>query len=223
MNVYDLLMDPGGEGLPAMGGNGRVFGAVIALVTNNRDPEDLGRVRVRYPWLSETEESQWARVATFMAGPGRGGYFLPEVDDEVVVLFEHGDVRFPVVVGALWNGVDAAPRSNADGGNDQRVITSRSGHELVFDDAAGAERVEVRTQGGHSIVLDDASGGERVVIEARGGSNRIEIDAVSGTVTLTGQTRLRLEAQAIEIEAGTTMSLKAGATLELQGALVKIN
>jgi len=219
VNVYDLLME---ETAPRAR-DGRVFGAVVGLVTNNRDPDGLGRVKVRYPWLSETEESQWARVATFMAGAGRGGYFLPEVGDEVVVLFEHGDVRFPVVLGALWNGADSAPRSNDDGKNDQRVIRSRSGHELLFDDASGAEKVEVRTQGGHHLLLDDSAGGAKVVLEDSNGTNRIEIDSTSGAVSVSGQTQLSLKAQTIEIEAGVALKLKAGATLEIQGALVKIN
>jgi len=85
---------------------GRHPGVAIALVTNNKDPDGLGRVKVRLPWLSDQAESDWARVATPMAGPSRGLYFLPEVGDEVLVAFEHGDVRRPYVLGALWNGSD---------------------------------------------------------------------------------------------------------------------
>ena len=81
--------------------DGRITGVVIGIVTNNNDPDRLGRVKVRFPWLSGSTESHWARVATPMAGNGRGLYFLPEVDDEVLVLFERGDVRFPFVIGAL--------------------------------------------------------------------------------------------------------------------------
>jgi uncharacterized protein involved in type VI secretion and phage assembly len=88
--------------------DGRITGVVIGIVTNNQDPDRLGRVKVRFPWLSGGTESHWARVATPMAGNGRGLYFLPEVDDEVLVLFERGDVRFPFVIGALWNGKDQA-------------------------------------------------------------------------------------------------------------------
>ena len=81
----------------------RVTGVVVGVVTNNQDPDGLGRVKVKFPWLSDADESSWARIAAPMAGKERGLYFLPEVDDEVLVIFEHGDLRFPFVPGALWN------------------------------------------------------------------------------------------------------------------------
>lgn len=219
MNVYDLLTDE----TAAEARRGKIYGAVVGIVTNNQDPEGLHRVKVRYPWLSAEEESHWARVATFMAGPGRGGYFLPEVDDEVLVVFEHGDPRFPYVVGSLWNGVDAPPRDNADGANNARAIASRSGHVIVLDDTDGAGKIEIRTAGGHEIVLDDSPGGERIRIADSTGGNVVEIDSASGEISITSTTLIRLESQIIEIEAGTAMKLTAGASLEIQGALVKIN
>ncbi|ETX05496.1 MAG: hypothetical protein ETSY2_22635, partial [Candidatus Entotheonella gemina] len=95
----------------------RVYGMVVAGVTNNQDPEGLGRVKVKFPWLSDRDESHWARIAMPMAGPERGFYFLPEVDDEVLVAFEHGLIEWPYVLGALWNGKDTPPESNGDGEN----------------------------------------------------------------------------------------------------------
>ncbi len=221
MTLFDLLTDQ--TGLESR--RGRVWGAVVGLVTNNKDPEKLGRVKVKFPWLTDADESHWARVATFMAGKGRGGYFLPEVDDEVVVVFEHGDVRFPFVVGVLWNGVDAARYDNGDGKNNVRAITSRSGHELVFDDNAAQkkERLEIHTKAGHRIVLDDAGGAEKILIEDKSKKNRVEFDSVKGAIAVQAQLKLSLKAAQIEIDAGTTLKLKAGATLEIQGALVKIN
>ena len=219
MNVYDLLTDQ--TGLESR--RGKIYGAVVGIVTNNNDPEGLTRVKVRFPWLTDEEESHWARVASFAAGAGRGVYFLPEVDDEVLVLFDHGDVRFPYVVGTLWNGADPAPRDNADGANNQRVVTSRSGHEIVLDDTAGAEQVEVHTAGGQRVLLDDTPGSAGITIEDSSGSNRVQIDAVTGAVNVEAQTQLSLKAPIVEIEAGTALKLSAGATLEIQGALVKIN
>ena len=87
----------------------RIYGMVIGIVTNNQDPDKLGRVKVRFPWLSDEDESQWARMLTPMAGDNRGMYFIPEVDDEVLVAFEQGDMRFPYILGALWNGEDKPP------------------------------------------------------------------------------------------------------------------
>ena len=137
--------------------DGRITGVVIGIVTNNHDPDRLGRVKVRFPWLSGSTESHWARVATPMAGNGRGLYFLPEVDDEVLVLFERGDVRFPFVIGALWNGKDQAPAGNSDGKNALRVIKSRSGHLIRFDDSEKAQKIEII----------DATSSNRIVIDTK--------------------------------------------------------
>ncbi|MGD2114432.1 MAG: phage baseplate assembly protein V [Acidobacteriota bacterium] len=219
MNVFDLLTDQ----TAVESRRGKLYGAVVGVVTNNQDPDGLGRVKVRFPWLSQEEESHWARVATLMAGAERGTWFLPEVDDEVLVLFEHGDPRFPYVIGGLWNGGDDAPRDNADGENNLRVITSRSGHELVFDDTSGAEQVEIRTAAGHRVLLDDSSGGERILIEDHSGANTVSIDSVRGEISIACQTKLVIESQVIEIKAGASLKVEAGAVLELEGALVKIN
>jgi uncharacterized protein involved in type VI secretion and phage assembly len=219
MTLLDLLTGPSEPAARCA----RVYGAVVGIVTNNQDPDGLGRVKVRFPWLSPDEESHWARVATFMAGKARGGWFLPEVDDEVIVVFEHGDVRFPFVVGALWNGVDTAPYDNGDGKNDVRAVTSRSGHEVIFDDNDQKGRLEIHTKAGHRILLDDSSGSEKLLVEDKSGNNKIEMDSVQGSIAVTAQTKLSLKASMIEVEADTTLNLKAGATLEIQGALVKIN
>jgi uncharacterized protein involved in type VI secretion and phage assembly len=140
MNILDLLLPETESESRA----GKIFGVVVGVVTNNQDPEKMGRVKVRFPWLNETDESHWARVATLMAGKDRGTWFLPEVDDEVLVAFGHGDVRFPYVVGALWNGVDTPPRDNDDGKNNERVVKSRLGHELIFGDEGGKGRWRLR-------------------------------------------------------------------------------
>ena len=86
-----------------------IHGVVIGLVTNNNDPQNLGRVKVMFPWLSDNLESDWFRVASPMAGAGRGIMFMPEVDDEVLVAFEHGNPQRGIVVGSLWNGKDKTP------------------------------------------------------------------------------------------------------------------
>src|SRR4029450_10081092 len=82
----------------------RFYGVAIGIVTNNQDPENLHRVKLRFPWLDGATESHWARVATPMAGNKRGLYFLPEVDDEVLVAFEHGSIDFPYVMGSVCDG-----------------------------------------------------------------------------------------------------------------------
>jgi uncharacterized protein involved in type VI secretion and phage assembly len=132
---------------------GCVFGAVIGVVSNIADPDRLGRVKVRYPWLKDSE-SPWARVVSFMAGSNRGAVFRPEVEDEVLVLFDHGDMRFPYVLGGLWNGEDKMPKERgSDSNNAVRLIKSRSGHQILFDDTTGAEKVTVVDKAGNSIEL----------------------------------------------------------------------
>jgi uncharacterized protein involved in type VI secretion and phage assembly len=150
MNLVELLAERSdGEAV-----QGRVFGAVIGIVSNIADPDRLGRVKVRYPWLKDDSESPWARVVSFMAGPNRGAVFRPEVGDEVLVLFDHGDMRFPYVLGGLWNGKDEMPKERgSDGDNAVRLIKSRSGHQILLDDATGAEKVTVIDKAGNSIEL----------------------------------------------------------------------
>ncbi len=175
----------------------RLYGVYPALVTDVVDPDNQGRVEVEFPWTSEEDSSQahaWARLATFMAGGERGSWFIPEVDDEVLVTFVAGDPRWPVVIGSLWNGVDETPEAmDTAGDNNIRSITSRSGHKLTFDDTSGAEKVEVVTQGGHILNLDDGSGGE-ITLRHSGGSE-IKIDA-SGTISITALNQVKVDAPA---------------------------
>ena len=150
----------------------RLYGVFPAVVTNNQDPEGMHRVKVRYVHLPGDHESYWARVATPMAGKDRGVYFLPEVDDEVLVMFEHGDVHHPIVVGQMWNGRDVAPHDNADGKNNLRFFRSRNGHRVIFDDTDGAEK----------IVVAEKTGKNRIVIDAV--ANTIQVISEDGDITI---------------------------------------
>ena len=154
MTVFDVLAEAQSrETAP-----NRHFGVAVGVVTNNQDPDGFARVKVKFPWLSDEDESHWARVATPMAGEDRGLYLLPEVDDEVLVAFEHGDVRFPIVVGALWNGKDRAPAANDDGKNNIRMLKSRSGHVIRLNDEDGKETIEViDSSGKNSLIIDTAA------------------------------------------------------------------
>jgi uncharacterized protein involved in type VI secretion and phage assembly len=199
--------------------DGRLHGVMVGVVTNNNDPEGLHRVKVRFPWLSPSDDSHWARVATPMAGGKRGCYFLPEVDDEVLVAFEHGNVDHPFVLGALWNGKDEATESNDNGSNDNRSLTSRSGHVIRFGDKAGGEKLEII----------DKTGNNRIVITSS--SNKIAIEA-QGDIEITSSTgKLKMSAIGVEIDskagvkiqAQTTVDVSATAQVSVKGALVKIN
>jgi uncharacterized protein involved in type VI secretion and phage assembly len=124
--------------LDALGSEGQnirqTVGVAAGIVTNNQDSDELGRVKLWFPWLSENNETDWVRIATLMAGSERGTFFLPEVGDEVLVAFEHGDINQPYVIGFLWNAVATPPETNSDGQNNIRKIRSRSGHEIIFND-----------------------------------------------------------------------------------------
>ena len=132
----------------------QVNGVVIGLVTSVDDPEEQGRIKVHFPWLDEGHETDWIRIATLMAGNDRGAFFMPEVGDEVLVAFEHGEARFPYVIGFLWNGQDAPPGAHVR----DRIFKSKNGHQIRFLDSTPGSG----DQGG--IVLEGAS----VVINVAG-------------------------------------------------------
>ena len=162
---------------------------VSGVVKDNHDPDNRGRVKVEFPWLEEHAESDWAKVMSFMAGKERGAVFLPEVGDEVLVAFEHGDIHHPYVLGGLYNSEDPTPQPNWDGKNNIRKIKSSSGHELIFcdDDQGKKEKVEIHTKAGHTILLDDSSGSEKVEIRDKTGNNLVRIDSVKGEMSLESQ------------------------------------
>jgi uncharacterized protein involved in type VI secretion and phage assembly len=208
------------------GGNERqVAGVVIGIVTNNRDPDGMGRVRLNFPWRNETKESDWARLATLYAGNGRGTVFYPEVNDEVLVAFEQGDINHPYVIGGLWNGRDNPPEANSDGKNNIKKIRSRSGHEIIFCDDSDTkkEKIEIHSSAGHTVILDDAAGSEKIEITDKTGSNKIVIDSVKNSISVESSLQLNLKSTAIEIEGTASLTLKSSGILTMQGSIVKIN
>lgn len=215
MNFFDVLIDT--EEQEAMAS--RIQGVAVGVVTNNEDPESMGRVKVKFPWLSDADESQWARIAAPMAGKERGFYFLPEVDDEVLVVFEHGDVRFPYVLGALWNGKEAPPAKNDDGKNNIRVIKSRSGHVVRLNDEDGKEKIEIIDKSEkNSIIFDTAANTITIASD-----KDIALSASKGTIKLDAQ-KIEIKSSAgTKIEAGAGMDVKASATMNIKGATVNIN
>jgi uncharacterized protein involved in type VI secretion and phage assembly len=199
-------------------GSEKTYGIVVGIVTNNQDPDKLGRVKVKFPWLSDDQESWWARIASPMAGAGRGAYFLPEVNDEVLVAFEHGDMRFPYVLGALWNGKDAPPTTNDDGQNNIREIKSRSGHIVRLDDTKGQEKIEIIDKtGSNSFTV--SSSDNTITLTCNG---RMKLQAVG--IDISSQTDVNIEAQTtMAVKAGATMDINANATMGIKGAMVNIN
>lgn len=187
-------------------------GLVIGVVADNDDPEGLGRVRVTFPWLSPDHTSDWARVLSPGAGARRGIEFLPEVDDEVLVGFEMGDIHYPYVLGGLWNGVDAPPlkpgQALKSGAVRQRAIVSRTGHAIVLDDDA---------RGG--ITIQDA-GGNRIVLSVSG--NTLTIEA-QGDISLTTQANLSLAAKGSLSLKGQSVQIAGDSSVDVSGAMINLN
>lgn len=207
---------------------GGLWGVTIGLVTNNTDPDGLGRVKVQFPWLSATEESAWARVVSPMAGQQRGLYCLPEINDEVLVAFDHGQMEFPYILGALWNGQDKPPADNADGKNNRRLWRSRSGHEILLDDTKGQETIVVRDGSGkNSIAIDTKKSTIRleaetaITLETKGD---LTIASSGGAVTISGKTIAIQAQQNFEIKANSQGTVQAQAGLAIKCLSgVKIN
>lgn len=144
-------------------------GVVMGIVKSLDDPQNLGRVQVYFPWLSETNQSYWARIATLMAGSERGSWFMPEVDDEVLVAFEHGNSQHPYIVGFLWNGESKPPNQDID--YQVRRLQTVSGHILEFDDRPGQEKITLKTRSGNEISITETPSG-------------INISTQTGTLTV---------------------------------------
>jgi phage protein D/phage baseplate assembly protein gpV len=188
----------------------RMQGVVPAIVTGNKDEERRGRIQVKVPALADKAE-HWARLATLMAGPERGTFFLPEKGDEVLVAFEHGRPESLFVVGALWNGRDAQPDANSNDKNDLRFIKSRSGHLIRLDDTDGKEKIEiVDAKGKNRVTLDTATGD--VTVES---GNDLVLKAPKGAI--------RLEGKSIEASSTGDTAVDAKGKLSLRGSTVDIN
>ena len=201
------------------GERGHIYGVVVGIVKSNT-LDALGRVEVKLPGLSDTEIGHPARLVTLMAGNEYGTFFLPQVKDEVLVAFEGGDITRPYVLGALWNGKDKSPDTNANSQNNLRFIKSRSGHLVRLDDTGGAEKIEIIDKsGGNSITLDTAR-------------NTITIKAAQDIIIEAAQGTIRLDAKNVEIVswAATGVLAKGGLSLDgspgdttITGTIVNIN
>jgi phage protein D/phage baseplate assembly protein gpV len=212
----------------------------VALVTDNQDPENMNRVKLKYPTFSDQDSSYWARIATPDAGNNRGVQFLPEVNDEVLVAFEQGDINQPYVIGSLWNGSDAPPQTASEA-KDKRMIRSRSGHVIILDDTDGSEKIIIKDKTGSNVVQIDSSSNEMKIsmegetkIIAKGkisleSQQDISIKATNGVkiegmdVEVKGQTGVKVSGLQVDVKADAALQLQGGAMAELKAPMVKIN
>jgi uncharacterized protein involved in type VI secretion and phage assembly len=184
------------------------YGVYPAHVIDIQDPEGLGRVEVRLPWqrLSRQHDGMaWARLATLMAGDGRGSWFIPEVGDEVLVAFEGGDPSRPYVLGSLWSAQDTPPAAmDGAGDNPLKLLRTRSGLQITLLDQPGQAAFILETPGGQKITLQDGPG---IVLLTDSNGNSIRMEP-SG-ITIQASAKLTLSASTLEISAGM-VSVNAG-------------
>jgi uncharacterized protein involved in type VI secretion and phage assembly len=173
-------------------------------------------VKLKLPWRRDNFETDWCRVAVPMAGKDRGTFFLPEVNDEVLVAFERDDIRHPYVLGQLWNQKDKPPKNDAANKNDLRVIRSRKGHVLIFDDGAKG-RIRIELNDGKRIEIDD----DGIVINDK--ANKLTFKSNDGAVTLEAAQTLTLKAPTIKVEASLKLDLDGGTALNANAGMVRIN
>jgi uncharacterized protein involved in type VI secretion and phage assembly len=202
--AFDCVLD---ERVPR-GFGGRLYGLYSALVSDIKDPDNQGRVKVTLPWAPDTGSGQyeaWARLGTLMGGNNRGSWFVPDVNDEVLVGFEAGDPRRPFVIGALWNGSDSPPETMDGAGNNyKKVVRSRNGVKLTLDDHDGQEALIVETPGGQKLTLKDGPG--TVTIEDSNG-NSVKLE--SAGITVTTSAKATVNASQVSVSAGL-VSVDAG-------------
>lgn len=202
-NLHDLY----DERLPR-GWGGCFYGVYPALVTDINDDDGQGRVRIRLPWSPDGDGNSyeaWARLATMMAGANRGSWFIPDVDDEVLVAFMAGNPRHPLVIGSMWNGQDAPPESMDSAGNNYRkVLRSRNGVKLTLDDSDGSESMKLETPGGQEVLLKDGPGAVEIK-DSNGNSVKLE----SSGITINASAKVTINGSVVEVSAGA-LTVNAG-------------
>jgi len=178
----------------------RYFGVYPALVTDIVDPDSLGRVQVKFPWLGADGDAvrSWATLLSPYAEDGQGFEVFPAVDTQVVVAFEAGDLRRPYVIGAAWNGRESMPEA-PEAANNKRLMKTRSGSLLEFDDTEGASKVTLSMQSGHQLVLDDATQ-EVQLTHANGCIIRF---TAAGQIEIQANSTVEVTAAALNVHAAT--------------------
>lgn len=218
-------------------------GVAPAIVTNTDDPKNWGRVKVKFPWMSDEVESDWARVVCPGAGPEAGFCAIPAVDDEVLVAFASGDFSQPFVLGGVWNGKNNFVPETAGAGNGEKPLVrswrSRSGHWLAMYDDKN-KKVEIVTKDGHRFVLDDknkkieivSKGSHRFTLDdngkkatlTSGGGLTINLEDNSRKITIKSGGEIELNATTnLKIQAGGNLDLQATGQVKIQGTMINLN
>jgi uncharacterized protein involved in type VI secretion and phage assembly len=203
------------------------YGLHYGTVSQNKDPDNLDRVKVQLPWLDagDVDQTHWAQLLAPMAGKKFGWYTLPDIGDTVVVMFMAGDISQPVILGGIWSKIDTSPEPNEDGKNNFRGFRSRTGHRLVFDDSPGGTKVWFADKSTKLMVASgkfakDGAGPNVCAVwkPPMSGEGGISITSMEGKMEITAKTALTIKAQNIKINAKTTIDIKAGSDIKMEGS-----
>ncbi len=187
-------------------GDAKMYGVEVAIVTNVKDDQKLGRVKVCFPRLPGKPESDWVRVAQPAGGAGRGFYWLPHVNDEVLVAFERGEAHRPYVVGSLWNGKDKPMKDAYQDENTTIMIQTKSGHQIILDDKKDAEK----------IIIADKSGKRTMTFDVK--NKKFLVEAKEGDIELHAAKKIILDCEDLEIKTKKTGKIDIGTTFDLKVA-----
>lgn len=209
----------------------RYFGVYEALVTAVEDTAKEGRVQVKFPWFDDKLATEWCRVRQSYAGNDYGSFFIPEVGDEVLVAFVQGDMRFPIILGGLYNGQDKPPTSRSQQ-QDQKMIRTKGKHEILLDDSPDQKRVRIKTEKGHTIDLNDQDKkivitskenhsitlddqGKKATVKTSGGP-KVEIDDAAKKITID------TNGKSVTIDGNSGTITLTGMTIVLSGTSIKL-
>jgi phage protein D len=194
---------------------------VVGVVTNNDDPEKMGRVRVKYPGLDESQEGWWARVASVSATGGRGLMMMPLVDDEVIVGFEHGDPRRPFVLGSLWNGTTKPDKLAAEGGgkpdgsfnlrSDEKVAIGSGQDMLISSDA----KMDAKSTSDFTLQADG-----KLAITGTGAE--ISITGAAGSVVIKQDGSITIKGTQITVDASAKLALSSSGVVQVSGSQIML-
>ncbi|MDQ8021921.1 MAG: phage baseplate assembly protein V [Moraxellaceae bacterium] len=191
--------------------------AMLAQVVSLDDPDRRNRVQVRllsHDYSDTHDAPMWARVVSSFAGNDRGAFFMPEVDDEVLVVFVQGDMRHPLIVGGLWNGASAAPADIQSGGDNRyKRIKSKNGIVITMDEQQGQETLTLETPGGQTVTLKDGPG-EITIEDSNGNSVKLE----TAGITVQASAKVKVQASQVEVTAGM---VKVDAALSKFSGMIK--
>lgn len=218
----------------------KIYGVTVGIVTNIDDPEKLGRIKVKFPHRNGDRATDWVYMVTPMAGSSRGMLLLPEVNDEVLLAFNHGNIDEPYVIGALWNGKDKPPEAAPveNGKVKIRKFKTTRGHEVTFTDKANEDKLEVKTPAGNTVIMEDqgkkitvkdASGGNSIILDGQGraitvqAAQKITLKASACSITIDGTSGITIDAGSMPVKIkGSQIDASAQANVKVAGAMIDI-